>query len=159
MYTLHQNKRLQFFSRGKGGIFIFFLNSYTLVKSLKQAELCKDPQRLLWRRGTMTSPMLCERKGIRSQSLSILLHLHLPPTWLCQQPGQPLLSTICHGNQREGRMLSCFLSMGLKRLQALLHTNGPEGLQIWSGGFHMCFCGAKISNAGTMPNIRHEAQI
>lgn len=48
LYMLHQNKSLQLhFSWGKGGVFFFFLNSYTLVKSLKQAELCKAVLRLI----------------------------------------------------------------------------------------------------------------
>lgn len=46
LYMLHQNKSLQLhFSWGKGGG--FFLNSYTLVKSLEQAELCKAVLRLI----------------------------------------------------------------------------------------------------------------
>lgn len=62
LYVLHQNKSWQLhFSWGKGGGF-FFLNSYTLVKSLKQAELCKAVLRLIRQESARWHSHPCERR-------------------------------------------------------------------------------------------------
>lgn len=60
--TSKQTFAINFFLVGRE-VFLFFLNSYTLVKSLKQAELCKNPQRLLWQGSSMTTPMCVKGKG------------------------------------------------------------------------------------------------
>lgn len=74
LYMLHQNKSLQLhFSWGKGGVvcvvrfgvffaFFFFLNSYTLVKSLKQAELCKAVWRPIRQESVLWHSHSCERR-------------------------------------------------------------------------------------------------
>lgn len=62
LFVLHQNKSLQLhFSWGKGGVF-FFLNSYTLVKSLKEAELCKAELRLIRQESMLWHSHPCERR-------------------------------------------------------------------------------------------------
>lgn len=66
LHMLHRNKSLQLrFSWGKGGVLFFvffFLNSYTLVKSLKQAELCKAALRLIRQESALWHSHPCERR-------------------------------------------------------------------------------------------------
>lgn len=150
LYTLHQNKSWQLlFFLGEGRWFGFlFLNSYTLVKSLRQSELCKAVLRLIRQGRAVGHSHPCERrvdqllKSILTRAWSSS-HLSMSAVLTREQETHSVLTQQQLLWKLEGwvRAQLLFIHWDLNYcefcFQWELNKKWPQGLKIWSSGFSM----------------------
>lgn len=124
------------------GLF-FFLNSYTLVKSLKQAELCKAVLRLLRQESVLWHSHPCERR-MKQLLKSVLAgawsssHLFMSAVPTQEQEMHPVLTQQQLLWKSEGRVWAqlFFIHQDLNYCESFSSKssvkNWPEDLKIWS---------------------------
>lgn len=131
---------------------VFFLNSYTLVKSLKQAELCKAVLRLIRQESVLWHSHPCERR-MKQLLKSVLAgawsssHLFMSAVLMQEEEMHPVLTQQQLLWKSEGRVRAQLFFIH-QDLNYCKFFSSKSSIKSWSEDIRICYNGFLYTSSG-----------